>query len=264
MDSLRRLDVDQLDGWAVKFKDAYREANPFPHVVIDRFLDEDWLTEVEDEFPGPDDIEWWRFDAQTERKLGLRSPTDAGPATLHLLHTLNSAVVIDFLTDLTGIEGLVPDPHFYGAGLHQIQPGGFLKIHADFNLHPRTRLERRLNLLLYLNRDWASSFGGALELWDRDMLSCRRSIEPVWNRCVVFDTSSTSYHGHPDPLTCPPGRTRKSVSVYYYSAASRATIPHNTLFRDRAGHEDGVHLTAPAGPLHRRIRSRFSSIRSRE
>jgi len=63
---------------------------------------------------------------------------------------------------LTGIDALVPDPHFEGGGLHQIEPGGHLKVHADFNRHPRTGLARRLNALIYLNRDWKPEYGGAL------------------------------------------------------------------------------------------------------
>ena len=55
--------------------------------------------------------------------------------------------MLEFLETLTGIDGLVPDPYFAGGGLHQIVRGGFLKVHADFNWHPKLRLDRRLNML---------------------------------------------------------------------------------------------------------------------
>jgi Rps23 Pro-64 3,4-dihydroxylase Tpa1-like proline 4-hydroxylase len=90
-------------------------------------------------------------------------------------------------------------------------------VHADFNRHEKLNLDRRLNLLLYLNRDWKEEYGGHLQLWTRDMGRCVVKVLPVFNRCVVFSTTDFSYHGHPDPLTCPPGRTRKSIAMYYYT-----------------------------------------------
>jgi Rps23 Pro-64 3,4-dihydroxylase Tpa1-like proline 4-hydroxylase len=74
-----------------------------------------------------------------------------------------------------------------------------------------------VNLLIYLNKDWDERWGGALELWDRSGRQCVRSVQPVFNRAVLFDTSNFSYHGHPHPLACPPERSRKSVALYYYS-----------------------------------------------
>ena len=68
-----------------------------------------------------------------------------------------SAYGRDLGAALTGVGGLVPDPHLHGGGQHQIRPGGKLAIHADFNRHPKLNLDRRLNLLLYLNRGWRSS-----------------------------------------------------------------------------------------------------------
>ena len=134
-----------------------------------------------------------------------------------LLYQLNSSVFVNFLEELTGVGGLIPDPHFEGGGLHQIERGGFLKIHADFNRHPKLNLDRRLNLLLYLNEDWKDDYGGHLELWDREVARCVKRIAPVFNRCVVFTTTDFSFHGHPEPLACPPAVTRKSLALYYYS-----------------------------------------------
>ncbi len=143
---------------------------------------------------------------------------------------------------MTGIEGLIADPHFEGGGLHQIERGGHLKVHADFNRHPHTQLDRRLNVLVYLNRDWQPEYGGALELWNRDMSRSEAQILPYFNRCVVFSTTSTSFHGHPEPLNCPEGRTRKSLALYYYTKdrpASERRDEHNTLFQARPGEEFG-------------------------
>jgi hypothetical protein len=227
-------------------------------MVMDDFLPEGVLEGVLAEFPKPKDVDWHAFDSATERKLATKDDSVMGPATRHLLAELNTSAFVDFLERLTGIEGLVPDPHFVGGGLHQIEPGGHLKVHADFNRHPRTHLERRLNVLIYLNREWKDEYGGAFELWNQDMTQCETKVMPYFNRCVVFSTTSTSYHGHPEPLACPEGETRKSIALYYYSKdrpAEEANEAHNTLFRARPGEELPAPATAePAIPPRERLK----------
>ena len=161
-----------------------------------------------------------------------------GPTTRHLLSEFNSAPFVNFLEEVTQIKGLVPDPHYFGGGIHQIEAGGYLKIHADFNVHQRLRLDRRLNALLYLNRDWRDEWGGQLELWNKDMTLAVRKISPQFNRLVVFATTDSSFHGHPDPLLCPPGVTRRSLALYYYTngrPAEERSSAHSTLHQVRPG-----------------------------
>jgi Rps23 Pro-64 3,4-dihydroxylase Tpa1-like proline 4-hydroxylase len=211
-------------------------ADPFAHIVIDNFLPDSILNEVLNEFPNPDEIQWKEFDNKSEKKLASVSEQQMGHATRFLLYQLNSSTFITFLEKLTGIDGIIPDPHFVGGGLHQIKPGGYLKIHADFNKNTRLKLDRRLNLLLYLNKDWSEGYGGHLELWDVKMKACQRKILPIFNRCVIFSTTDFSYHGHPNPLTCPDNRTRKSLALYYYSngrPSEEVGSPHTTIFRER-------------------------------
>jgi Rps23 Pro-64 3,4-dihydroxylase Tpa1-like proline 4-hydroxylase len=229
------FDRHALAELAERHRSEYRAAQPFPHVVIDGFTDEATLDEVLAEFPTGDEDAWWRFESDNERKLASRPDTEMGEATRRLLAELNSAAFTDFLSELTGIAGLVVDQHFEGGGLHQIQAGGHLNIHVDFNRHPATGLDRRLNVLLYLNRDWAPEWGGALELWSPDMSRCERRIDPLFNRLVVFSTTRHSFHGHPEQLTCPPERSRRSLALYYYSNGRpeerEATAQtHNTLW----------------------------------
>jgi hypothetical protein len=244
------LDRGRLLALAALHAEEYRSAQPFPHAVIDDFLPEEVLDRVLDEFPGPDGIPWRLFtDEGHTQKLATDRLELMGPFTRHLLNEFNASVMIDFLERLTGIDGLVPDPHLAGGGLHQIEAGGFLHVHADFNVYDRLRLDRRLNLLLYLNRGWREEYGGHLELWTRDMSACARRVLPVFNRMVVFSTSDISFHGHPEPLACPPGRTRKSLAVYYYSngrPADEASPAHSTLYQKPGVVPDPV--TSPAEP----------------
>ncbi|MGH3141878.1 MAG: 2OG-Fe(II) oxygenase, partial [Gaiellales bacterium] len=235
------FDHDRLQSLAKRYQSEYRDAKPFPHVVIDDFLPEEDLDRVLEEFLQSQDEAWHRFDNPREKKLAERRETSFGPFTRHLLAAkFNSSVFLQFLESLTGIEGLIPDPYYEGGGLHQIVPGGFLKVHADFNWHEDLKLDRRLNVLVYLNRDWKKEYGGNLELWSRDMSRCERRILPIFNRCVIFSTTDFSYHGHPEPLTCPDDMTRKSLALYYYSngrPAEELSDAHSTLFKSRPGEQ---------------------------
>jgi hypothetical protein len=229
---------ERLLALAETLKLAWPTAVPFPHIVVDNLFPAEVLDAVIAEYPEPEDVDWQRFDAATELKLAIADTAQMGPITRHLLNELNGQVFIEFLETVTGIEGLVPDPHLWGGGLHQIRRGGYLKIHADFNRHKRLKLDRRLNALVYLNKDWPESYKGQLELWDRTMATCGKRVLPVFNRIVVFATTDFTYHGHPDPLECPTDRARRSLALYYYSNGrppEEITADHTTLFQKRPG-----------------------------
>jgi hypothetical protein len=138
------------------------------------------------------------------------------PLARPVFEHLNAAPMLLRLADMFGIRGLLPDPYFTEGGFHRTGRGGFLDIHADFSHHDGTGLERRLNLILYLNEGWRELWGGKLELFDTDLRSVV-SITPLYNRAVIFETSDTSYHGHPERLRCPEGVYRKSIALYYYT-----------------------------------------------
>ncbi|MBD2022179.1 2OG-Fe(II) oxygenase [Leptolyngbya sp. FACHB-36] len=247
--TLLRLSPEYLKDLANKYREEYAAAQPFPHVVIDNFLpDPSVLNEILNEFPKPGDIQWKKFQTNTEKKLASTHEQQMGDMTRSLLYQFNSSTFITFLEILTGIDGIIPDPHFEGGGLHQIERGGYLKMHVDFNQHKKLKLDRRLNLLVYLNKDWQEEYGGQLELWDKDMTHCEKKILPLFNRCVVFSTTDFSYHGHPEPLNCPEDRTRKSLALYYYSngrpAEEISSVAHSTIFQARP--EDNFEPNEPS------------------
>jgi hypothetical protein len=219
---------------------AYLAAKPYPHVVFDNFFDPDLLEFILEEFPAPDAIRWQKFDNPQEIKLASAAEASFGPATRLLLYHLNSATFLQFLSAVTGIDNLIPDPLFEGGGLHQIVPGGKLGVHTDFNKHRDFGLDRRLNLLLYLNKDWKEDYGGHLQLWDKEMAQCETKVLPIFNRVMIFGTNDFTYHGHPDPLQSPKGMTRKSLALYYFSngrPAEEVTGRHSTIFRARRNDE---------------------------
>jgi hypothetical protein len=208
---------DELMAEGERLHASYAGAQPYPHICLDNFFDAGLVSQIAAEFPGLGGKGDIRFSDPNQVKLASRGEYRFGPVTLTFVHFLNSQPFLDFLSALTGIEGLIPDPYFVGGGFHEIRRGGFLKIHADFNKHPDLRLDRRLNLLLYLNEHWEESYGGYFELWDKDTTQCVKKFLPVFNRMVVFSTTDISYHGHPDPLTCPDDRSRRSLALYYYT-----------------------------------------------
>lgn len=235
---------EELLGRVEQDSQRYASADPFPHIVIDDFLHAEALARAMQEFPPPEAISGWRRpnDRDAEGrvaailKLGYSNELEFGPTLRQLVHQLNSGPFLRYVSTLTGIDDLLPDPYMTGGGLHQYLPGAVLRVHADFNRLPGALLDRRLNLLLYLTPDWNAAWNGNLELWDRDMRHCAQSIQPVANRCVIFSTTSDSYHGMPDPLECPEGTTRRSLALYYYSNGrpeSELRPDHSTLWQAR-------------------------------
>ena len=150
---------------------------------------------------------------------------------------------VKFLNQLTSInETLITDPYLAGGGLHELKNGGHLNVHADFNQHPKMKLDRRLNILIYLNHNWKDENGGHLELWDKEMKECKKRILPIFNRMVVFSTTDFSYHGNPNRIKTQDDNSRKSIALYYYSngrpQTERKLGLHSTIFRKRPGTED--------------------------
>jgi Rps23 Pro-64 3,4-dihydroxylase Tpa1-like proline 4-hydroxylase len=216
----------------------YKAGKPFPHIYFDDFLPVDAADAALRDFPQPKELKWNEFSNQNERKLAFDVAEKLPDSIRDVLYFLNSRPMLQFLEVLTGIQGVIPDPYFVGGGLHQIKPGGHLEVHADFNLHQKLKLDRRLNVLVYMNKDWDESYGGHFELWNRDMTAAEKKILPLFNRCAIFSTTDFSYHGHPTPLSCPPDRSRKSMATYYYSNGrpeEEASDSHSTLFRTRPG-----------------------------
>lgn len=216
--------------------------------MIDDFLPADLIEEILRNFPAQP----LRDDKFYENGMsGLHKrqvfPINCNDYVRNLFNFFNSAPVLQFLEGLTGIDALIPDPYFSGGGFHEIAHGGKLGVHADFRLNEQLHVARRLNLLIYLNKNWDDSYGGFLELWDKSVSNRIQTIAPILNRCVIFNTDADSYHGHPDPLTTPDGVTRKSIALYYYTASERIyeDMPaHSTMYVARATDTAGIQLSA--------------------
>ena len=215
------LDYAGLEALARRRCGEFAAAAPFPHVVIDDFLPADVLEAVCAEFDETA-AGWSHYHHYNERKQALTRAGGMGPRTQALLAELLSLDFVHVLETLTGLTGLIADPDLDGGGLHRVRAGGFLNVHTDFLAHTTQRTwSRQVNLLIYFNKGWRPEWEGALQLWDVAMQRCVRSIEPVLNRCVIFRTTDSSYHGHPHKLACPEDVERRSLALYYFRDEGR-------------------------------------------
>lgn len=218
--------------------ETYQSGEPYNHICIDNFLPTEAIDRViEDlkQLPEPESD----FSRPQENLKSSYIPERLPEYTKNLFYAFNSRSFIAFLESMTGIQGLIPDPYFFGAGIHKTQNGGHLDIHADFNVHSVMRVERRLNVLIYLNHDWQAEWGGNFEIWDKQMTQKMASFVPTYNRMVCFSTGSDTFHGNPEPVNHPNGEPRQSIALYYYTATWDGTRKeHTTLFKPRPGSGD--------------------------
>lgn len=240
-------DVDQAQEAGKSYAAQYQSGKPFHYIGIDDFLPLAVAEKVREEALKAGEKAPEHMSPQEHLKTSY-NPEQLPLYTRALFAALNSPAMLKFLEEMTGIPNLIPDPYYKGAGIHRTNNGGYLGIHADFNQHKDMMLERRLNLLVYLNPDWKEEYGGSFEVWTEDMKTKVAGYAPVMNRMCCFSTSSNSYHGNPEPVNHPDGDPRLSIALYYYTATWDGTkVAHSTLFRPRPGSADQA-----TNRLHRR------------
>lgn len=236
------IDFDRLERSLPELADRYQRGSPFPHIVLDDLVPATVIDAAYREFEAIDEEAWRKYIHVNERKYANTDATTWGPVLSGLAEAFGSDRFVAFLEALTGMEALEADMSLDGGGLHRTLAGGHLNVHADFTAHHTHQSWRRqVNLLLYLNREWQPAWGGSLELWSADMERCEAEVAPIGNRILLFTTSETAYHGHPEPLRCPPGVARQSMALYYFSEDTDPLI-RSTDYRARPG--DGIKSAA--------------------
>jgi hypothetical protein len=220
-----RFDRRELDALAREHAPQFAANQPFPHAVFENFLPYDIADAIAREFPRPGDITWrlagpgdvqHSHDPNIE-KISSAEEESFPPLIRHVMHEFNSGTFLGFLSTLTQFKMLSPDPSFHGCGLHSTGRGGRLMIHADASRHPNPKLQQLLNVIYYATPEWQEAWGGHFELWSKDRSECVKRVTPKFNSMLVFFTGSNSYHGHPQPLTTPPGIRRNSLAAYFYT-----------------------------------------------
>lgn len=232
------INLKDAEETGLSFAREYQSGKPFHYICIDDFLPIRIVERVREEALAFGEKSPENMSPQEHLKTSY-NPDDLPLYTRAVFNALNSQSFLKFLENMTGIENLIPDPYYRGAGIHRTNTGGYLGIHADFNFHKQMYLERRLNVLIYLNPDWKPEYGGAFEVWTGDMKKQVAQFPPYMNRMCCFSTSSVSYHGNPEPVNHPNGDPRLSIALYYYTATwGEDRVAHPTLFRPRPGSDD--------------------------
>jgi Rps23 Pro-64 3,4-dihydroxylase Tpa1-like proline 4-hydroxylase len=221
------VDINNFD--IIKLREQFLSASPFNYIIIDNFLDTLLVKESEMELRRLPSEEWFdkdtnfksinnQQDCDTQsKKIALNIRKQIPDNTNSIIDLFASEKMIKFIGDITNISGLESDPQLLGGGVHKTTTNGHLSIHADFNIHPETKKHRRVNALLYLNSNWSKEFQGELELWNKDMSTCVKKIEPISNRLVIFRITDDALHGSPEKWLAPTNYPRLSLAFYYYT-----------------------------------------------
>jgi len=261
--AVRQLPIEKWSSRLPVLRREYRQNQPIPHILLTDFFDPSLIRAAAAEFPDPCNHAWTHYQHHNENKLGMAKRELFPRSLAEITDELNSPEFIEWLSYLTGISGLISDPSLEGGGLHQSSRGGFLNVHTDFSHHHYQKSwRRRINLILYLNEGWREDWGGAIELWDSRMQRCVAKYAPLLNHALIFNTTEGSLHGFPEPLTCPAGRCRNSLALYYYTVDAVPTHQvRSTSYRARPSDGWGkaamIWLDKMAVDLYSKAKSRF-------
>ena len=256
--------LNELDFNVLKTK--CQKAPSFPHFCLDNFLEESFANEVHDSFPSYSEAEklGQSFSAVNEKKkIQITDSTKFPPAIYKLHEHLASKDFVDKVSELIGIKNLIADPSMMGGGIHETNSGGHLDVHVDFNYNEELELHRRVNILIYFNKDWHEDYGGYLDLWDKDVKNCLGSYAPIFNRAAGFTTNEISWHGV-TPITCPADRLRKSFAVYYYTKEAPEGwdgVVHSTIFKARPSEYFKGGIAMPAEEFVRATKGLLAAVK---
>jgi hypothetical protein len=248
---MRPLDRETL-------RQNYVKAAPFPFVKIENLLEPAVAAEIAAAYPSFEDAaeQGRAFRTVNERKKVQITDAKLFPAQVARLNAaLASPAFLADLSYVTSIPDLLADAELNGGGMHITGPGGRLDVHVDFNYLESRKLHRRLNLLLYLNPIWEKEWGGHIQLWDKDVKSCRQAFAPVLNRCVIFETSDVSFHGV-TPVTVAAPYPRISFAAYYYTREPPPNwdgTVHSTIFKARPEEQLRGYVLMPAEVIQREL-----------
>lgn len=186
---------------------------PFKHIIIDNFLNDDTYENLYKKFPIKSDKHWWKYDNPLEVKYAFDNIKILDFDIQNIFYALSHNIIINKLRKLFNISNLEYDPYCHGGGLHIYPKNGRLLPHLDYEIHPKTNKQRRLNIILYLNNNWKKEWNGATELFG----DINKKIYPKKNSAIIFTTNENSLHGVPDIIKCPNNIDRKSLAFYYVS-----------------------------------------------
>lgn len=185
--------------------------------IVDNFLPQNIYEAIVKQITDIPDAQWSTFANDSSSRSECRNPVNA-PLLETLQNTFNSSKTINWLQEQIGITGLVADPHLRGGGLCKVHNGYKLDLHTDFNWNDQIKLNRKVNLILYLNECWDESWGGDLEFWDNEKTKCMHRLTPKPNRLAFWIYDTDLVHGFPNQLQTPDDTSRDNLILFYYTS----------------------------------------------
>ena len=232
------IDFESLEQNIEKLKAEWNNAKPFHRIVFDNFFTEEAAEKILTAYPEVEQGHWENKTYINQKNKFVKTTFDDNATLQQAFDEVNSDKLLKIVEKITGIKNILGDGELFGGGLHQSINGAFLDVHLDFNLHPKTKQHRRMNIIIYMNKNWKEDYGGFLELWDMDKKEQIGNINPAFNRCVIFETNKVSFHGHPKPIKTPKGISRKSLAAYFYTndrPEEEIELDRNTLYVNTEG-----------------------------
>jgi Rps23 Pro-64 3,4-dihydroxylase Tpa1-like proline 4-hydroxylase len=230
MESLLNEKIYKED-WLTEKNKEFRSAEGFPHIIIDNFLQTDIAEALFENFPDRENMR------KSYKNLNENKTEGSGFDEYHhyfkaVRSELGTEKFRTAFSKLTGIDNLIIPEDHRGSGVHQGFDGSFLDVHVDFSIHPTLQKHRRLNLLIFLNKNWKEEYGGHCEFWDKDVKNMIGNALPILNRAVIFECNQVSFHGY-STINIPKDESRKSFYSYFYTDIAKGVKYHDTIFKAR-------------------------------
>jgi len=224
----------------------FQNGFPYKHIVLDNFLNPEFADSLYNNFPSIEKLHK-HYKGLNENKSEGSNFEDFDPVFSQVRGEVMTDEFAKWMAEITGINGVFVTEDKLGTGLHQGGDGSFLDIHVDFSIHHVKNVHRRLNMLIYLNKNWKEEYGGGMEMWNADMTKMEKMVMPVLNRCLIFETNQISYHGY-SKINIPEGETRKSFYTYFYTPLEED---------EKVKYHDTIFKTKPTDSTYKKVGTKF-------
>jgi hypothetical protein len=210
----------------------FKGTEPVPYLVLDNFFPSQTAINLERECEQIELEHWTKFtrlDSYMEECIKIEHM----PYAFNIINEIHSKLGMEWLSQVTGIPDLLPDPYLVGAGYSRSYKGNCLKVHTDFNWNDKLKLHRRATLIVYLSSLWKESYGGDLEFWDYEKTGPVVKFSTLFNRCIIWEHHNRGFHGFPEPIKCPESISRNTLRLFFYSSnldPDQWEPPHRSLY----------------------------------
>ena len=256
-ENIRSSNNDIFGDWFNNIDKLSLKTAPFDHIIIPDFINRDYYHEIESKIPSTPEKTWWKYENPVEVKYALDDLNTMHPAIRNVFYSLSHDNTIDRFKKIFNIPDLEYDPYCHGAGLHMHPRYGRLNMHIDYEIHPISNKQRRLNVILYLNDEWNQEWNGDTQLWDETVSNCVVKSYPKKNTAIIFVTTEQSWHGVPNIIMCPNDIYRKTLAFYYVSDIKNEKNIDKLGANENGFRKKAVFVKRPSDPYDERMEALY-------